>query len=314
MNKFFTHPQGICESENVGSKTRIWAFSHILPGAKIGKNCNINDHVFIENDVVLGNNVTVKCGVQLWDGLKVEDNVFIGPNATFTNDMYPRSKQYPDKFLVTIIEKGASIGANATILPGLTIGQNAMVGAGAVVTKDVPPNAIVIGNPARLCGYNCSNLLKNSQIQKTDIENLTKDTISILDDVTLHKLSLHSDLRGNLIAGEVSSQIPFTPKRFFIINNVPSTKVRGEHAHINCQQFLVCVTGSVNVLVDNGTNRTQVTLSSPDYGLYIPKMIWGTQYNYSSDAILVCFASHKYDGNDYIRKYSSYLNLLEKKS
>lgn len=147
---FFVHAAGICESEKIGAGTRVWAFAHILPGAKIGKNCNICDHVFIENDVVVGDNVTVKCGVQLWDGLRVADDVFIGPNATFTNDKYPRSKRYPSAFLNTIIEKGASIGANATILPGLRIGSGAMVGAGAVVTKDVEDLTLVVGNPARV--------------------------------------------------------------------------------------------------------------------------------------------------------------------
>lgn len=150
---FFTHPQALCESKNIGNNSRIWAFTHILPNAILGEDCNICDHVFIENDVKIGDRVTVKCGVQLWDGTVVEDDVFIGPNATFTNDIFPRSKIYPDKFLRTIVKKGASIGANATILPGLTIGENAMVGAGSVVTKSVPDNAIVMGNPAIVTGY-----------------------------------------------------------------------------------------------------------------------------------------------------------------
>lgn len=150
---FYIHPQSLCESKDIGKNTRIWAFAHILPQAKIGEDCNICDHVFIENDVKIGDRVTIKCGVQLWDGTVVENDVFIGPNATFTNDIFPRSKIYPDVFLKTIVKKGASIGANATILPGLTIGENAMVGAGSVVTKSVPDNAIVIGNPARVTGY-----------------------------------------------------------------------------------------------------------------------------------------------------------------
>lgn len=150
---YFTHALALCESTKIGPGTRIWAFAHILPGARIGRNCNICDHVFIENDVSLGDDVTVKCGVQLWDGIEIGDRVFIGPNATFTNDRFPRSKQYPDHFLRTIVEDGASVGANATILPGLRIGRNSMVGAGAVVTKDVPAGAVVVGNPAILVRY-----------------------------------------------------------------------------------------------------------------------------------------------------------------
>jgi acetyltransferase-like isoleucine patch superfamily enzyme len=147
------HPQAICETPHVGAGTRVWAFAHILPGAVIGKDCNICDGVFIENDVVVGDRVTVKCGVQLWDGLRLEDEVFVGPNATFTNDPMPRSKRYPEKFPVTVVRRGASIGGNATILPGITIGEQAMVGAGAVVTRDVPPRAVVMGNPARIRRY-----------------------------------------------------------------------------------------------------------------------------------------------------------------
>jgi acetyltransferase-like isoleucine patch superfamily enzyme len=149
---YFVHSHALVESTKIGDNTRIWAFAHVLPQATIGSDCNICDHVFIENDVLVGDRVTVKCGVQLWDGLRVADDVFIGPNATFTNDMYPRSKK-PFQLLTTVVERGATIGANATILPGLTIGAGAMVAAGAVVTKDVPAGALVAGNPARLIRY-----------------------------------------------------------------------------------------------------------------------------------------------------------------
>ena len=137
------------QSSRIGNNTYIWQFCVVLKGAVIGDDCNINCQVFIENDVVIGNKVTIKPGVQIWDGITIEDEVFIGPNVTFTNDLMPRSKQYPDSFLRTIVKKRASIGANATILPGITIGENAMIGAGSVVLKDVPPNTVWAGNPAR---------------------------------------------------------------------------------------------------------------------------------------------------------------------
>lgn len=143
------HPLADVQTSNIGADTRIWQYAVILPGAVIGKNCNINCHTFIENDVVIGDNVTVKSGVFLWDGVRLEDNVFVGPNATFVNDKYPRSKKYPDSFQQTVVKSGASIGANATILGGIIIGENAMIGAGSVVTKDVPANTIWVGNPAR---------------------------------------------------------------------------------------------------------------------------------------------------------------------
>lgn len=138
----------ICESENIGQGTKIWAFSHVLPGAIIGRDCNICENVFIENEVIIGDRVTIKNGVQIWDGIIVEDDVFIGPNTTFSNDRYPRSKNLNYVMERTIIKKGASIGANATVLPGISIGEGAMVGAGAVVTRNVPAFSVVIGNPA----------------------------------------------------------------------------------------------------------------------------------------------------------------------
>lgn len=143
------HPLSDVQSLKIGATTRVWQFVVILPGAVIGEDCNICSHCLIENDVIIGDRVTIKSGVQLWDGLRVEDDVFIGPNVTFTNDKTPRSKVYPDMFLETSIQKGASIGAGAVILPGITIGQGAMVGAGSVVTKDVIPFTVVFGNPAK---------------------------------------------------------------------------------------------------------------------------------------------------------------------
>lgn len=142
------HPSSIVQTKKIGEGTTIWQFCVILNNAVIGKNCNINFNVFIENDVIIGDNVTIKSGVQLWDGIRLEDDVFIGPNVTFTNDKYPRSKQYPEKYQTTIIKKGASVGAAAVILGGITVGENAMVGAGSVVTKNIPPNELWIGNPA----------------------------------------------------------------------------------------------------------------------------------------------------------------------
>lgn len=149
----FIHELSDVKSENIGLGTRVWQFSVILSEAVIGENCNICAHTFIENDVVIGNDVTIKSGVYLWDGVCVEDNVFIGPCAAFSNDKHPRSKQYPESYLRTLIKCGASVGANAIILPGITLGENCMVGAGAVVTKDVPTNAVVVGNPAKIIRY-----------------------------------------------------------------------------------------------------------------------------------------------------------------
>ena len=147
------HPSSDVLYQQIGKDTHIWQYCIVLPGAEIGSNCNICANVLIENDVKLGNNVTVKSGVQLWDGVTLEDNVFIGPNVTFTNDKVPRSKMYPDLFLKTLVKKGASIGANSTIMAGHTIGEYAFIGAGSVVTKDIPANTVWYGNPAVHHGY-----------------------------------------------------------------------------------------------------------------------------------------------------------------
>jgi acetyltransferase-like isoleucine patch superfamily enzyme len=213
----------------------------VLPGARIGSDCNICDGVFVENDVVVGDRVTVKCGVQLWDGLTLEDDVFVGPNATFTNDRFPRSKSYPDRFEKTIIRQGASIGANATILPGIEIGAGAMVGAGSVVTRSVPPNAIVAGNPARITGY--VQTPDNQFSQPTKLSSPDENDPSAsprplgVGRSTLHHLRQAKDLRGSLTVGEYEREVPFTPKRFFLVFDVPTREVRGEHAHKTCDQF-----------------------------------------------------------------------------
>ena len=152
MNTRFIHPLSDVQTTLIGDETTIWQFCVVLPKAVIGARCNICANVFIENDVIIGNDVTIKNGVQSWDGMRIEDHVFIGPNVTFTNDIFPRSKKFPKRFLQTIIKSGASIGANATILPGISIGENSMIGAGTVVIDSIPPNSIVVGNPSRIVG------------------------------------------------------------------------------------------------------------------------------------------------------------------
>jgi UDP-2-acetamido-3-amino-2,3-dideoxy-glucuronate N-acetyltransferase len=157
MSNFYAHPNALVESDSIGEGTRIWAFAHIMNGASIGANCNLGDHAFVESGATLGNNVTVKNGVSVWDGITAENDVFIGPNVVFTNDRNPRAgvKKCHDQFLPTRIREGASLGANVTVVCGITIGRYAFAGAGAVLTKDVPDYAMVVGNPAHSIGYMC---------------------------------------------------------------------------------------------------------------------------------------------------------------
>jgi acetyltransferase-like isoleucine patch superfamily enzyme len=305
-NAAFIHPLADVQSSRVGAGTRVWQFVIVLPKAVIGAEGNICSHCFIENDVVIGDRVTIKNGVQLWDGLRIGDDVFIGPNVTFTNDKRPRSKQHPVEYLVTHIESGASIGGGATILPGLRIGRSAMVGAGAVVTRSVPPNAIVVGNPARIVGYvdadgaEMAPVTGSRGVAAVDPEDWK---------VKLVELPRVVDIRGSLSVGEFERSIPFAAKRYFMVFNVPSLETRGEHAHRECHQFLICVRGSVSVVADDGHKRREFTLDRPDLGLHLPPMVWGIQYRYSPDALLLAFASHYYDSSDYIRNYDEFVAL-----
>jgi len=316
LNDVKIHETADVQTTAVGHGTTVWQSVVILPGARIGADVNICAQCLIENDVVIGDRVTIKSGVYLWDGIRLDNDVFVGPNVTFTNDKFPRSKSYPDSFLETYVEMGASIGGGAVLLPGVTIGRGAMVGAGAVVTKSVPPYAIVTGSPARIIGY-VENTTSGSSAKDRVIQaplDCHEKVVRIgVGDVTLHRFKFVQDMRGDLSAGEFPTDIPFEPKRYFLVFNVPSEKTRGEHAHHKCHQFLICVKGSCAVVVDDGESRCEVLLQSPDMGIYLPPLTWGIQYKYSSDAVLLVFTSDYYDADDYIRNYADFIDIACKK-
>jgi UDP-2-acetamido-3-amino-2,3-dideoxy-glucuronate N-acetyltransferase len=310
----FIHPLSDVRTKTIGPNTRIWQYVVVLAGARIGRDVNICSHCFIEDDVVIGDRVTIKSGVQLWNGIHLEDDVFVGPNVTFTNDVFPRSKKYLEKVLPTRIHEHASIGANATILPGLTIGRNAMVGAGSVVLRNVPPNAIVVGNPGVIVGYDAAtktdvlpldlNISQGKQRNRTDTG---------VGGCSVYELPNIHDLRGSLSVTEFGKDLPFTPTRCFWVFGVQSREVRGEHAHKRCHQFLVCVSGQLVVMLDDGVSRTEVALESPSVGLHIPPGVWATEYKYSKDSVLIVLASHPYDSDDYIRDYDKFLEYKKRK-
>ena len=218
-----------------------------------------------------------------------------------------------------VVRDHVRLDAACIIGEGVTIGQGAWVRAGAVVLRSVPANAIVEGNPAQVVGYlNGAHTERRPDPRHVDIHglgNLARPAQVDLEvgDSTLYLMRRITDTRGALTVGEVPTEVPFAPARYFVVFDVPSLELRGEHAHKQCQQFLICLHGSCRVLLDDGVQRCEVTLDRPDMGVFMPEMIWGTQYRYSSDAVLLVFASRTYEMNDYLRTYDEFLAELERR-
>jgi UDP-2-acetamido-3-amino-2,3-dideoxy-glucuronate N-acetyltransferase len=295
------HPAALCDSPHIGLGSNVCAFAHVLSTARVGENCKISANTFVDNQVTLGNRVTVLPGARLFAGTQLHDDVHVGPNVCIAHA--PCVASIPAS---THVRSGVELGANAVIAPGITIGVQAKVLAGAVVTRSVPPHAIVSGNPAQIVGYVGATTTQPSKVPPS----LEKRTGTV-GAVNLHCLSEVEDMRGNLSVGEIGKDVPFSVKRYFLVYEVPNSEVRGEHAHKECHQFLIAVKGSVKVVVDDGCSREEFTLNRRNFGLHLPPMIWGIQYGYSADAVLLVLASHHYDANDYIRDYEQFLGALE---
>lgn len=300
----------IDDGADIGEGTRVWPFAHIQAGARVGASCNICEGVFIEKGAIVGNNVTIKNGVQIWDGVVLEDNVFVGPNATFCNDKYPRSNHHLKTHPVTRVCKGASIGANATILPGVTIGIDALVGAASVVTHDVSSKTVVTGNPARHLKY--ASVAEGENVipgtESSDCVILPPRHAGSLP-VQLIISPMFADRRGNLTFTEHENGLPWIPKRVFVIYDAPERELRGYHAHKSTHQCLICVRGCVNVLVDNGVGRNEVKLDSPTKCLLVPPMVWSSQNYLQAGSVLVVLASEKHIPENYIHDYAQFEKL-----
>ncbi len=296
------HDTAIVESANIGDGTRISPFAHICPAAVLGKECVVGNYAVIEDGAVIGNRVTIRSGVCISRGVTIEDDVVVGSNVAFNSDPSIGSGRAPGQQLATLVRRGVSIGANASIGRGLTIGHGAMVGAGTVVTRDVPSNAIVTGDPARIAGY-------------VDVLKVSQEAVSLAEaelpklrakGARLHRLPLIVDLRGALTFGEIQKQLPFTPKRFFVVYDVPNVEVRGEHAHKELHEFLVCLKGSCSIMLDDGEYRDEVVLDTPTVGLHVPPKLWRVHYKYSAGALTLVLASDIYKAEDYIRDYQQF--------
>ena len=253
----------------------------------------------------LGRGCTVAAGAVIPAGAVLEDDVSVGPNVVLVEAHLhdgQGSLEHP-----AWVRTGAKLGANSVVHAGVVIASGVVVRPGSVVTRSVPPAAIVEGNPATIVGYvGASERFKaEARIQGSgQVESVRGTHVA---GVTLHRLPMVPDLRGNLTVGEFGIDVPFVPARYFMVFGVPSRETRGEHAHRACHQFLVCVRGSCAVVADDGRRRIEVVLDTLDSGLYLPPMTWGIQYRYTADAVLLVFASHHYDPADYIRDYDAFL-------
>lgn len=307
MTEVFIHPLALCESSFVGAGTCVAPFCHIEPGAKIGENCSIQDHVYIGSNVIIGDRVIIQQGARVSSNVFIEDDVFIGCNVSFSRLSKVLQWRNSSESSATYIRQRAKIYDNATVFSGVTIGSDANVGAGTVVQRDIQPKGIAEGNPARIVGYvDTTPIFRNNEYIINEYQKIRRTTVR---GVTLHSLRNVLDVRGNLTAAEFGEDVPFDAKRFFLINDVPSVESRGEHAHFRCAQFLIAVKGSLHVVADDGARREEFVLDKPTLGLFLPPMVWGIQYRYSFDAVLLVIASEHYDSGDYIRDYDDFLNL-----
>jgi acetyltransferase-like isoleucine patch superfamily enzyme/dTDP-4-dehydrorhamnose 3,5-epimerase-like enzyme len=276
-------------------------------GAIVPDSVNLGDFVSVHAGALLAENCTIHGFTQIWSGTK------IGENTCFDTGV---SLERPDDKKNLGISFGANceIGAGSVIRQGLSIGEGAIVRPGSVIEQNVPPYAIVSGVPARVLGYRESQLESSANFAFPKANFPAKESVESLGvgGVTLHTLKKVCDPRGDLSVGDFAKNIPFDPKRYFLVFNVPSEKTRGEHAHYECHQFLICVKGSCAVVADDGLSRREVLLSSPEMGIYLPPMTWGIQYKYSNDAVLLVFASHYYDSADYIRDYSEFVEAVRR--
>jgi acetyltransferase-like isoleucine patch superfamily enzyme/dTDP-4-dehydrorhamnose 3,5-epimerase-like enzyme len=302
------HPLAVCESDDIGPGTRIGPFSHIHSGARLGAGCTVEDGVMIESGAVIGDRVSLGVAAIVTSRTRLDDDVTVGARVTFTHEAGIPGHAHDVDPAETMVRAGASVGAGATVLGGIEIGRGAVVAAGTVVTRSVPPHAFVSGNPGQIVRYVDAESDEGSVA--TDAPGPSVTAIHVTG-VYVHRFPEFSDFRGSLTSGEMPVPgLPFVPRRWFLVYDVPSRELRGEHAHRVCHQFLMCVAGSVTVSVDDGEHRGEVVLDRPNIGIYVPPMVWGSQFRYEPDTVLMVLASHPYDASDYIRAYEVYMREL----
>lgn len=288
---------------------RVGAYCFVDPEAEVSDSAVFGDYVSVLKGGVVGGDSVVHGFTQIWPGVRLGVGVKLGSAVALERPSESNNQG------ISFCDR-CEIGAGSVICQGVVVGEGAIVKAGSVVEQNVPPYAIVSGVPARVLGY----------VEKRDVglaspwhlqANFPNTPAVVplgIGAVRLHRLKKVCDPRGDLSVGEFARDIPFEPKRYFLVFNVPSEKTRGEHAHYRCHQFLICVKGSCAVVVDDGKSRCEVLLDSPDMGIHLPPLTWGIQYKYSGDAVLLVFTSDYYDADDYIRSYSEFIDITQQKS
>lgn len=294
------HETALCSTERIGEGSHVSAFALLDRDATVGRRCTIGQGASLGPDVVLEDDCSIRAGARLVANLHLAAGVTVGENTVLGGERR------------TTIGRGVSIGANANVRPGVGVGQGAVIEPGAVVADPVPAHAVVSGNPALIVGYVAGDSTTSPTPADLSIEpTVTGIRETRVPGAHLYPVTSATDLRGSLVAADFAD-LPFAPQRAFMVFGVSSEFIRGSHAHRQCEQFLVCVTGSIRCLIDNGTVRDEVSLDGPIHGLHMPPMVWGTQYKYTRDAMLLVLASHAYDADDYIRDYDEFQRLVKR--
>lgn len=301
------HATAQCESSDIGSGVSVGAFAYVESGARVGTAVAIGSHVRVESGAVIGDRVKIGAGAHIAAHVVIEDDAIVGDQVVFAPERAD-SHGAPGGIPVTVVRSAAELGSGTTILRGVEVGRGAVVGPGSVVARSVPPYALASGNPSRVINYIGADATDSPSRSGTGVAGVTQLEVR---GVSVHRFTEFTDPRGSLVAGEMPAELlPFVPRRWFLVYDVPSRELRGEHAHRECHQFLLCVAGSLTVAVDDGRRRAEIVLDRPDTGVYIPPMVWGSQFRYEPDSVLLVFASHPYDAGDYIREYEGYLAEL----
>ena len=286
------------------TRSKIHPSAWIGPEVVLGEGSYIGPNCYVEGRTTVGAGARLIGSVTLIGYVHIGDDCVVEPNVSVTTVLADPEQQAR----TLVIGAGTRIGAGSVLCCGLTIGPNVQIGPGTIVVRNIPPHAIVHGNPATIVGYATLPALGSTELfRATEDGKNTTVADSAVAGVQVFKFPRIRDLRGDLSVGEFGRNVPFIPKRYFVVFDVPSAETRGEHAHRQCEQFLVCVSGCVSVVVDDGRHRDEITLDTPDIGLYIPPRVWALQYKYSRSSVLLVFASHYYDSEDYIRDYTRFL-------